>query len=1042
MTDSTLLNSAAARPPRRCAFIGDESLAAQCADIARSAGLEVVLIATQNGQVREYAEANSIPVLDSGGDLVTTFAEHDFDVLLSVANLRVLPEALLDQARIAINFHDGPLPGYGGLNVTTWALLGGEAEHAITWHLMTADVDGGEIITTESFPVLPEDTAFSLNANCYEAALRSFPRVAEALASLGPGDELATTAQPGGTRRMFGKFQRPAVLFDPVDAGRSHRAHRACDRGRPPPPQHPRRRSPRARPHRRRRRGVRGRAGARARGDARRRSRPGHRDRRRGRAHRHERRRSALRRDHRHGRLTGVGRAKPSPAVASAPGRPCLHPMRRSPTSSRSATARSPAARRSGSTASPASNRPTSRRALERRRPGVVVGRGAGPAAPGVDADTVLAAVAAWLLRLSGSGRIAVGYDDDATRELSPRMQPLVHRPIAVLEAARRHDLRRSARRSPTSGRRSPSAARSFVTCSVGIPAPVSALLATPIRVGVGGDDPGLAADRRAIVQLRGRGRRQPRHAAPSPQRHRRSQRRTPRGAGRDAARRRGGRTRHGGQPPPVARRPPSGPRSTAINATEVDYDRDATVDGLFRAQVARTPDAPALSFGSRTLTYAELAAATDALATKLRSLGVGRGDRVGIALPRGIDMVVGVLATLELRRRVRPARPDLPRATASRFMVEDSGINVARSPSGEIAAELGHPGLAVVDPATSTRTRRAATAPTSRPRRHRPRLRDLHVGLDRPAQGRDGRAPQRRQLLRRDGPSMIDTRAARHVAGGDEPLVRHLGARAAVDADPRLPRRAQADRGIPPGCRATARRNVVPPTRAGGVQPLLLRRRRGARQPTATGCCSKAPGSPTPRVRGGVDARAPLPRVRRRLPEPGVDQRRARRDHANIAASAPAASCCRCTPRSASPRSGRSSTTSRTAGSASRSPRAGSRTTSCSTRRASPRAKERPARHDRYVQRLWRGETVADARRRRRHRSTCARCRGRCSPSCRSGSRRRAARPRSSWPARSAPTSSPTCSARRSTELGREHRAYRAGVARRPATPATATSR
>src|SRR5690606_8007972 len=54
------------------------------------------------------------------------------------------------------------------------------------------------------------------NANCYEAALRSFPRVAAALAALGAGDELATTPQPGGTRRMFGKFKRPAVLFDPA----------------------------------------------------------------------------------------------------------------------------------------------------------------------------------------------------------------------------------------------------------------------------------------------------------------------------------------------------------------------------------------------------------------------------------------------------------------------------------------------------------------------------------------------------------------------------------------------------------------------------------------------------------------------------------------------------------------------------------------------------------------------------------------------------------------------------------------------------------
>ena len=60
----------------------------------------------------------------------------------------MLPDAVLGQVDTAINFHDGPLPGYAGLNVTTWALLAGEREHAVTWHLMTADVDAGEIVAT------------------------------------------------------------------------------------------------------------------------------------------------------------------------------------------------------------------------------------------------------------------------------------------------------------------------------------------------------------------------------------------------------------------------------------------------------------------------------------------------------------------------------------------------------------------------------------------------------------------------------------------------------------------------------------------------------------------------------------------------------------------------------------------------------------------------------------------------------------------------------------------------------------------------------
>lgn len=41
----------------------------------------------------------------------------DYDWLLSVANLSIIPQPLLDGARRgAVNFHDGPLPRHAGLN--------------------------------------------------------------------------------------------------------------------------------------------------------------------------------------------------------------------------------------------------------------------------------------------------------------------------------------------------------------------------------------------------------------------------------------------------------------------------------------------------------------------------------------------------------------------------------------------------------------------------------------------------------------------------------------------------------------------------------------------------------------------------------------------------------------------------------------------------------------------------------------------------------------------------------------------------------------
>ena len=166
----------------RCALVGDQPLVEQCADVAVAHGLEVVLISTTNAVVRDYAIEQGIAVVGPGGELAAGLDTHPADVLLSIANLRVISDDVLARVETAINFHDGPLPAYAGLNVTTWALLAGERHHAITWHLMTSDVDAGRVVTTEHFPVADDETAFSLNARCYEAALASFPRVATALA--------------------------------------------------------------------------------------------------------------------------------------------------------------------------------------------------------------------------------------------------------------------------------------------------------------------------------------------------------------------------------------------------------------------------------------------------------------------------------------------------------------------------------------------------------------------------------------------------------------------------------------------------------------------------------------------------------------------------------------------------------------------------------------------------------------------------------------------------------------------------------------------
>lgn len=61
----------------------------------------------------------------------------------------------------------------------------------------------------------------------------------------------------------------------------------------------------------------------------------------------------------------------------------------------------------------------------------------------------------------------------------------------------------------------------------------------------------------------------------------------------------------------------------------------------LIARSAERTPDAPALTFGAKTLRYAELQAAVAGFAGALRGLGLARGERVGIYLDKRIETVV-----------------------------------------------------------------------------------------------------------------------------------------------------------------------------------------------------------------------------------------------------------------------------------------------------------------------------------------------------------------------------------------------------------------
>ena len=157
-----------------CYLFGDKSLLIQCSEVLLQRGYVIKAVVSDDPSIRQWAAAKQIHCLACSDQLMLTDT-GPVDYLFSLAHLSIIPDQILALARTrAVNFHDGLLPSYAGLNVTTWALYNQEKQHGITWHEMTADVDRGNILKQIAFEIDDNETAFTLNTKCYEAALTSF----------------------------------------------------------------------------------------------------------------------------------------------------------------------------------------------------------------------------------------------------------------------------------------------------------------------------------------------------------------------------------------------------------------------------------------------------------------------------------------------------------------------------------------------------------------------------------------------------------------------------------------------------------------------------------------------------------------------------------------------------------------------------------------------------------------------------------------------------------------------------------------------------
>ena len=127
--------------------------------------------------------------------------------MFSIANPNIIPEWFFKKAnKLAINYHDGPLPKYAGTNSTSWAILNGEETHGVTWHIINSKVDAGDILKQEIFYLDKNETSLSLNLKCFKVAINLFSELIYDIEN----NNIKKTSQNKLERTFFYKNKKPS----------------------------------------------------------------------------------------------------------------------------------------------------------------------------------------------------------------------------------------------------------------------------------------------------------------------------------------------------------------------------------------------------------------------------------------------------------------------------------------------------------------------------------------------------------------------------------------------------------------------------------------------------------------------------------------------------------------------------------------------------------------------------------------------------------------------------------------------------------------
>lgn len=168
-----------------CILAGDNNLLIVCAEILVDRGHYIRTVITSDAAVTAWARDNGIPAVPQGnGVAVDTSPLDEVAYLFSIGNYHMLSdELIMFPGKLAINVHDAPLPVGAGRFATSWAIAEQREQHGVTWHVLSASFDAGDIVKQRRFALRPAETAASLDLRCFATIVEEFKELVDELAA-------------------------------------------------------------------------------------------------------------------------------------------------------------------------------------------------------------------------------------------------------------------------------------------------------------------------------------------------------------------------------------------------------------------------------------------------------------------------------------------------------------------------------------------------------------------------------------------------------------------------------------------------------------------------------------------------------------------------------------------------------------------------------------------------------------------------------------------------------------------------------------------